>query len=129
MIENKSGLVPCEYKVLVQREKVEEITPGKIYIPDQIREKERRESVHVTLIAVGGNAFEDWAGEKPKPGDKVLVAKYAGYSLKGSDGEWYTIMHDKDIAAIVAKEQPKEYTGTDQPDNAGDGKYAHLRSV
>ena len=129
-MQNKSGFVPCEYKVLVKPDKVEEIR-GHIVIPDQIREKEMREREDVTLIAVGGTAFTepDWGDPTPQPGDRVKIAKYAGYFFKGADGEWYQVCNDKDIAGLLVEEpQEKPLSPSDQPDYAGDGKYSHLRS-
>jgi co-chaperonin GroES (HSP10) len=131
MIENKSGFIPCEYKVLVKPDKVEERV-GELYIPKQVQEKEWRERDRCTLIAIGGTAFTepDWGDPTPKPGDRIRIAKYAGYFFKGADGEWYQVCNDKDIAGILlAEPQEKELHDTDQPDHAGDGIYAHLRSV
>jgi co-chaperonin GroES (HSP10) len=130
-LENTSGFLPCEYKVLVRPDKVEE-SRGQIIIPAQIRDKELREREDVTLIAVGGTAFTEpvWGEPTPKPGDRVKIAKYAGYFFKGADGEWYQVCNDKDVAGIlVAEPEEKELHDTDQPDLAGDGAYAHLRSV
>jgi len=129
-IENKSGVLPCEYKVLVKPDKVEEMQ-GKLYIPPQVADKEMRARDDVTLVAVGGTAFTEpnWGDPTPKPGDRVKIAKYAGYFFKGADGEWYQVCNDKDIAGIVLAEPvEKEWSASNQPDGAGDGEYANLRS-
>jgi len=126
-VENHSGFLPCEYKILVKPDEVKE-RAGDIYIPPQIQEKERREQIFGTLIAVGGCAFEDWKPPIPKPGDRVMVARYAGVSHKGLDDQWYCIMYDKDIAAMVDETVKKDLSETDQPDMAGDGAYASLRA-
>ena len=47
---------------------------------------------------------------------------------KGLDGELYNLLYDKDIASIIDEGIEKELSPTDQPDLAGDGKYASLRS-
>jgi len=128
--KNTSGFVPCEYKVLVRPDKVEE-SRGQIIIPPQIRDKEMREREDVTLIAAGGTAFTEptWGDPTPKPGDRVKIAKYAGYFFKGADDQWYQVCNDKDIAGIlIAEPAEKELHDTDQPDYAGDGKYSYLRS-
>jgi co-chaperonin GroES (HSP10) len=57
--------------------------------------------VQATLIAAGGDAFEGWKGRVPKLGDKVYVAKAAGYQVVGMDREKYQLMNDKDIAAVI----------------------------
>ena len=124
---NGSGLQPCEYKVLVKPDEVPK-KAGELYIPDRVTEKEKKEQVFGVLLAAGGNAFEDWKEPVPKPGDRVLVAKYAGVTQKGLDGEYYTLMYDKDIASIVDKGVTMELSLSNQPDMAGDGEYANLRS-
>jgi len=127
-MKNKSGLQPTEYKVVVKPDEIK-MKAGEIYIPEQIQEKERKEQVFGTLVAVGGNAFEDWKEPIPGVGDRVLIAKYAGIPQKGADGQWYNIIYDKDIAAIVEAGVRKDLSESDQPDLAGDGKYGNLRSV
>jgi len=98
---NKSGLTPVEFKVIVRLDKVEEITSGGIFIPMTLRDKQQMMQVEATLISAGGNAFEDWAGATPVIGDRVYVAKAAGYQIVGMDGEKYQLMNDKDIAAVI----------------------------
>lgn len=100
-MSNKSGLTPVEFKVIVQLDKVEDITRGGIFIPATLRDKQQMMQVEATLIAAGGNAFEDWDGLKPEIGNRVYVAKAAGYQVVGMDGEKYQLMNDKDIAAII----------------------------
>lgn len=100
---NESGIQPVEYKVLVQPDEVKQQTSGGIYLPDTTREMESLAQVKATLIAKGGLAFEDWT-DPPKTGQRVYVAKYAGYRVKGMDGKQYQIINDKDIAAIITKE-------------------------
>ena len=53
------------------------------------------------LVAIGGNAFEDWKGDLPQVGDRVVVAKYAGLNYV-DDGATYRIINDKDIAAVIS---------------------------
>lgn len=100
---NQSGIRPVEYKVLIEPENIEETSKGGIVLAMMTTDKERMAQVQGRLIAVGGNAFEDWAGEVPKVGDKIWFAKYAGFVVKGEDGEDYRIASDKDIAAIISQ--------------------------
>lgn len=100
MLKNPSKLYPVEYKILVQLDNVADRTSGGIYIPATLRDKQQMMQVQATLIAYGGNAFEDWE-EAPQLGDHVYVAKAAGYMVVGADGEKYQLMNDKDIAAII----------------------------
>lgn len=103
-MQNDSGLQPVEVKVLVKPDEVEEKTSGGLYLPDTVRDQERMAQVKATLVAIGGNAFEDWAEPIPRPGDRVYVAKYAGIRVPGLDGGWYQLINDNDIAGIITKE-------------------------
>lgn len=109
---NPSGIQPVEYKILIAPEDIaetdERIKSAKasgILMVDKTTEREAMAQVKGTLIAVGGNAFEDWHGLVPTIGDVVYFAKYAGYVIKGADGKEYRLANDKDCSAIV---QPKE---------------------
>lgn len=97
---NKSGVLPVEFKILIEPEEVEEKTAGGIILAQVTKEKEQMAQVKGILIAIGGNAFEDW-NDKPKIGDKVYFGKYAGYIVKGNDGKEYRLANDKDICAII----------------------------
>lgn len=100
-MKNKSGLYPVEFKILVKLKEVEDVTKGGIIIPATLKEKRQMMQVEGTLIAHGGDAFNDWGGKIPKIGDSVYVAKAAGYQVVGTDKEKYQLMNDKDIAAII----------------------------
>lgn len=98
---NTSGLQPVEYKILIEPEEVEQKSTGGIILAPTTTEKEKMAQVRGTLVAVGGNAFEDWLPPLPKVGDRIWYAKYAGYVIKGDDGKEYRLANDKDCAAIV----------------------------
>ena len=94
-------IVPVEYKVLVKLEEMEKTTVGGIIIPDDRHERDQMAQTEATLIAVGGNAFEDWNGDIPVVGDRVLVSKYAGERTNGKDDNPFRLCVDKDICAII----------------------------
>ena len=127
---NKSGERPVEAKVLVRDDKPKEKVGqlNIIYAPDEAQRKEEVESVVATIVDAGGNAFGDWEGLVPKPGDRVRLAKYAGQPFTGEDGNRYRVCHDIDVAGIVYREDAREVLPTNQPDGGGDGAYEHLRS-
>jgi len=102
-MENTSGLLPVEYKVLVKPEVVEEKTSGGIYLPDISHEKEQQAQMTGILVAVSGMAFEDFKPPIPQVGDKILFRRYAGIrdTIGPADGEKYWFINDKDIVAIV----------------------------
>lgn len=105
---NLSGILPTEYKALVKPIKVDEKTKGGIILPDEHKDRQQFAQMEGLLVAVSPLAFTyadkaDWGEHpKPKPGDKVMFAKYAGAAVKGRDGEDYRIINDKDISAVLA---------------------------
>lgn len=98
---NPSGMQPVEYKILIEPEEVEQKSAGGIVLAQATTDKEKMAQVKGKLIAVGGNAFEDWQEPKPKIGDSVWFAKYAGYTVKGIDAKEYRLANDKDISAVL----------------------------
>lgn len=105
---NTSGIKPVEYKVLVLPDDIDETDEtmrrakaAGLEIVQNIKEREQMAQIKGTLVAVGGNAFEDWKGEKPESGQRVMIAKYAGLVAKGDDGKDYRLCNDKDIAAML----------------------------
>ena len=106
---NESGIEPVEFKVLVHPSAVEvdpAIASAKaagIEIPRDVLERELMAQIVAKVVAIGGNAFEDWRPPVPKPGDTVLIAKYSGITVKGADGLEYRMLNDKDISGIINK--------------------------
>jgi co-chaperonin GroES (HSP10) len=102
---NTSGMQPCEYKILIAPEQIEETSQGGIILATKTTEREAMAQVKGTLVAVGGNAFEDWKGMTPEVGDVIWFAKYAGYVVKGDDGKDYRLANDKDCSAIIQRKE------------------------
>lgn len=93
---------PTEYRCLIRLDPVESKTIGGIILPDESRDRNQMAQTEATLVAKGGNAFEDWGDPIPKEGDRVLVAKYAGDRPKTGDlGDLHRLCNDKDITAIL----------------------------
>lgn len=102
---NSTGIFPTEFKVLVAPKPVEE-KRGSIIIPEKTRDSEKYATTEGRIVAISPLAFtyvtpEEWAGLKPKPGDAIIYAKYAGVHVKGRDGGEYVILNDKDIVATI----------------------------
>lgn len=105
---NTSGVYPVEYKVLILPDDIHDTDPtlkkareAGLYVADEVSEREQMSQVEGLLVAVGGNAFEDWKPPRPKVGDRVVIAQYAGLYKKGHDGKEYRLCTDKDIAALA----------------------------
>ena len=107
-MKNESGIMPTEYKILVEPIKVDEKTKGGIILPDEHKDREQFAQMQGVLVAVSPLAFtyaddEAWGdAEKPKPGDRVMFAKFAGAAVKGKNGKDYRIINDKDLSAVLA---------------------------
>ena len=89
---------PLADRVVIKMLEAEETTKGGIILTGSAKEKPSIAEV----VAVGPGGLVD--GEKVemylKPGDHVLLAKYAGTEVK-VDGETYTILRQGDVLAIV----------------------------
>ena len=89
---------PLGDRVVIKNVEMEETTKSGILLTGTAKEKPQMAEV----LAVGPGGLVD--GEKVemylKPGDRVLLAKYAGTEVK-VDGESYTILRQGDVLAIV----------------------------
>lgn len=94
-----------EYKCLVLPDAVQEVTAGGIVLPDTTKDRKKWETVEATFVMAGALAFTDpdW-GIMPNKGDRILIAKQAGYTWKGKDGLDYRIINDKDIVAELEEQ-------------------------
>lgn len=107
-MRNTSGIAPTEFNVLIMPEVVEERTAGGIIKPQDVREREQAAAIKGRIVAASPLAFtyEDWPdpSARPKVGDRVLIAKYAGLTVEGADGKQYRVLKDKDVAALLIEE-------------------------
>ena len=91
-------LVPLADKVILKAAEAEETTKSGIILSSATKEK----PAFADVVAVGPGGMIDGNEVKMtvKPGQRVIVAKYAGTELKLDDGE-YTIVRQADILAVV----------------------------
>jgi chaperonin GroES len=96
-----SRIRPLGDRILVKRVEESETMQGGIYIPDTAKEKPTQGEI----IAVGpGRRADDGTITKleVKPGDRVLMSKYAGTEVK-IDGDEYLILREDDVLGILEK--------------------------
>ena len=96
-----SKIRPLGDRILVMRLEEAEQVQGGIIIPDTAKEKPTQGKI----IAVGnGRKLEDGSVMKleVKPGDRVLMSKYAGTEVK-IDGDEYLILREDDVLGILEK--------------------------
>ena len=91
-------LKPLADRVLLKATEAEETTKSGIILSTANKEK----PIVSEVIAVGPGGIVDGkeVAMVVKPGDKVVVAKYAGTEVK-LDGAEYSIVRQSDILAIV----------------------------
>ncbi|MBI1747896.1 MAG: co-chaperone GroES [Acidobacteria bacterium] len=90
---------PLHDRIVIKRQKDEEVRKGGIIIPDTAKEKPQEGLV----VGVGvGRRTKEGITIPPqvKSGDRVLFGKYAGTDYK-SAGEELVIMREEDILAIL----------------------------
>lgn len=96
---NGSGVQPADVKVLILPDAVEE-KKGSIYLPDQVKDRDKYATTRGRIIAKGPNAFAEWGeGNGPMNGAHVVFAQYAGLRVKGLDDVEYIVMNDEDVIA------------------------------
>lgn len=106
-MDNPSGIIPVDMRVLVKPDPVEEVTAGGIIKPQTTADREKFAGTKAVLVRAGSNAFKEWGetADKPKPGDRVHFAQYSGSRIKGEDGDEYCIMNDADLTSILGDPQ------------------------
>ena len=91
-------LKPLADRVVIKALEAEETTTGGIILPGNAKEKPQM--AEVVEVGPGGLVDGKEVVMYVKPGDKVMMSKYAGTEVK-VDGEEYTILRQSDILAIV----------------------------
>lgn len=101
---NESGLNPLGRAVLVEPYEPER-KQGLIVLPDEVQGRQQMLEQRAVVVAVGANCWHDEPSARAKPGDKVLVARFAGYMATGpKDGKAYRLINDRDIFASIEGE-------------------------
>jgi co-chaperonin GroES (HSP10) len=105
--ECHSGLNPLEYNLIVIPAQPPKAAgkQGLILLADETKERMGLAAQIGRIVAISPVAFDYavWPDEasKPKVGDIIWFARYAGGLFEGADGKEYRIIKDKDVSAIV----------------------------
>jgi chaperonin GroES len=96
---------PVGHRVLVKPIPTERTTAGGIVIPDQTVDRNQRDQVKGTVVAIGANAWKGFDDGSPWAtlGDLVLFSRYGGKIVYDDDGTEYRVLNDDDIVAIVSE--------------------------
>lgn len=95
----KTKLKPLGNRILAKRLEAEEKVKGGIILPDTAKKKQEKAEV----IAVGTGKKDKKGNTIPfsvKPGDVILMDKYAGQEVTIDENE-FVILRSDDIIAIV----------------------------
>ncbi len=102
--ENRSGVRPLGRAVLVEYYEPER-KETRIIVPETVREKEVLVEQRAVVIEIGPACWPDEPA-RARPGDRVLIAKFSGYALRGpADGKLYRMVNDRDIFALITHEE------------------------
>lgn|SRR5574341_74608 len=105
-VSNTSGLAPLGRAVLVEHYEPERQS-SVIILTDTAHDRSLMVEQRAVVVEVGPSA---WPNEPPRAraGDKVLIAKLAGYLAVGpADGKKYRLINDQDIFAAITHEADK----------------------
>ena len=91
-------LKPLADRVVLKQIEAEEKTQGGIILTSAGQEKP--EIYEVIVVGPGGVVDGNEVKMEVKAGDKVIMGKYTGTTVK-LDGEEYTIVRQSDILAVV----------------------------
>lgn len=104
MMRNETPIRPTAWRVSVMVPDVEEVTKGGIIRPDLVRDNEKILNVFAKVVELGPLAYKRndmiQAGPWCKPGDTVLISKYAGSRVL-VDGVEHRIINDDEVQAVV----------------------------
>lgn len=94
-----------EFRILLKVASVEILSSGGIYRPATDIEKELFSKCTAEIISFGDEAFCLPNGEpianRPVCGDKVMIAKYAGITVRDAEFNLYRFANDKDVVATI----------------------------
>lgn len=102
---NTSGLLPLGRAVLIEPYEPE-IQVSRLVLPPTVRERTAMVEQRATVIAVGPECWREESSPRAKPGDKVVVSRYAGWLAVGpADGRTYRMVNANDIFAMITEER------------------------
>jgi len=94
---NNSGLTPLGHAVLILPCE-DDLKTEFIAIPDTVKRNVMIANQECIVIAVGPNAWDGEPTARAKPGDRVLVTQYTGYTTTTTaDKRMYRLVNDRDI--------------------------------
>ncbi len=107
----KPGFIPKGPRLVIYPLPTERVTESGIILHDVAADREDMKQIEALVLLVGVGCFVDarkivegklvvddpWC----VPGDRILIAAYAGLYRKGKDGKAYRIIDGKDVVAVL----------------------------
>lgn len=99
---NPKDIIPIGPYMLIELEKVEDITAGGILLPDKLKDQQDLASTTAKILAMGHECYLEYEKETPVPedGDMVITARYAGLKIDTENGN-HKICKDEDVVAVI----------------------------
>ena len=88
---------PVGHRIIIKMDKLEDVSSGGIVLVRN--EREQGAAVRGTVLAVGADCWYDKPSKWADVGDKVIIAKYAGFELE----PLIRVINDEDILAVVTE--------------------------
>ena len=96
-------LKPVDGRVVIEQVEAEEKTESGIFIPEEVQDKEKRDSRRAKVIALGDEQVTEEGLTLPhlcQVGDDIYYGKYAGHPIK-YEGKDYIVIERTDVLAII----------------------------
>lgn len=104
-VVNKSGLRPLGHAVLVEPYEPE-VKKSVIELPQNVAERSMMAEQRAIVIEVGPECWKSEQYPRARPGDKVILTKFAGHTAKGpADGVLYRLVNDRDVFCEITEEK------------------------
>ena len=103
-MSNYTGITPLLNRILIKpMVVVNQTASGIIVSTEGMSEREQLGNTTGEIIEIGPDAFKDEGYSEPpvKPGDKVIMAKYAGLMYVGKDGNKYRMINHSDLTGLL----------------------------
>lgn len=104
-MSNTSGITPVGHRVLILPVETERKTASGIVLMDKTAMMEEMAQTQGYVIELGDTCYDDQEAPWCKVGDLVMFGKYAGVVYEGNDKQKYRITNDKDVVAVITKEE------------------------
>lgn len=102
-------LTCLEFLVVLKIADKARVSRGGIILSPSETDKDLFASCKAQVVSFGAECWHNGDGtplaNRPKVGDNVLIAKYAGLTFRDKEYNLYRFAHDKDVVAVVKEKK------------------------